>query len=97
MIAPIEEWWPHLGVELRRWIVNNLWSPMHGYAREEIQRSGGPSDADEFWQRWDDGSLLLPQEAVRWIIAHPDSAELRQPVQDDPRARYFQRQHWPYR
>jgi len=97
MTAPIEEWWPALDVELRRWIANNIWTPMHDYARAEIQRAGGPADNDAFWKRWDDGSRLLPSEAVRWIVAHADSSDSKDQVRDDPRAAYFKRQHWPYR
>lgn len=67
---------------------------MHDYARAEIWRLGGPADDDSFWDVWDDGSRLLPQEAVRWNNADPRTPALRRPVHEDPPATHFQRQHW---
>lgn len=70
---------------------------MHDYARSEIRRFGGPNHTDDFWQVWEHGSRLLPPQAVRWIVTGANAESLREPVQEDPRAAYSKRQHWPYR
>lgn len=93
--AAIDEWWPLLHEEIRRWMVNNFWSPVPEYSVDEITRLGGPGRTHSFWDRRD-GELYLPAEAVRWIIRCPDFEQLKLPKEPDPRAAYFRR-GWPYR
>lgn len=92
----IEEWWPQLDEALRDWLVNNFWGPLHDYALERIQLAGGPGAESEWWKRERDGSLYLPQEAVQWIIRHPDRQRMGREQEPDARAAYFRRT-WPHR
>lgn len=91
----IDEWWPQLHQEVRRWIVNNFWSPVTPYAMKEIARLRGPGTDDQFWDQRD-GELYLPAEAIQWIAKSPDFNDLKMPKVPDPRAAYFRR-GWPHR
>lgn len=59
MTRPIEDWWPPLDVGLRRWITNNIWTPLDDYARSEPIRFGGPDDTGDFWQVRDEQAPAL--------------------------------------
>jgi hypothetical protein len=45
-VVPIDEWWPLLDEQIRRWMVNNFWSPVAPYSLAEIARLGGPGEDD---------------------------------------------------
>lgn len=94
-MSDISEWWPLLHEEIRRWMVNNYWSPVAPYSVSEVERVGGPEADDDFWDQRD-GERYLPQKAVRWIVKSPDFGRLTMPKEPDPRAAYFRR-GWPYR
>lgn len=94
-MVSIDEWWPQLHQEIRRWMVNNFWSPVAEFSIEEIARLGGPGREDQFWDQRD-GELYLPAEAVQWIIKTPDFEQLKMKKEPDPRAAYFRR-GWPHR
>lgn len=94
-MTEINEWWPLLHEEIRRWLVNNFWSPVAPYSISEIERLGGPAADEAFWERRDDG-LYLPHDAVMWIVRCADFERLNVPKGPDPRAAYFRR-GWPYR
>lgn len=91
----IAEWWPQLHEEIRRALVNSLWSPVALFSREEIARLGGPAPDSAFWE-WRDGEAYLPSAAIRWIAQSPDLDRLNEPKEPDPRAAYFRR-GWPRR
>ncbi|WP_165774255.1 hypothetical protein [Mycolicibacterium sphagni] len=92
----ISEWWPQLHEEIRRWLVNNFWSPVAPFSQGEIARLGGPAEDDSsFWERRD-GEAYLRQEAVMWIVKSPDFKRFNAPKEPDPRAAYFRR-GWPRR
>jgi hypothetical protein len=94
-MVPIDEWWPLLDEQIRRWVVNNFWSPVAPYSLTEIARLGGPAGDDPYWTHRD-GETYLPAEAVQWIIENPDFEKLNMPKEPDPRAAYFRR-GWPRR
>jgi hypothetical protein len=91
----IADWWPLLHVQIRRAIVNGLWSPIATFSLGEIERTGGPAPDDDYWVRRD-GDAYLPQPAVLWIIESADFEKFSEPQKPDPRAAYFRR-GWPYR
>ena len=84
-LPSIDTWWSRLDEQFRRWIVNNLWSPLAPYTLGEIERVGGPGADDDYWAR-DNGGVLLPSEAIRWLVGQPDFERLTMPKQPDPRA-----------
>ena len=94
-MSDIAEWWPQLHIELRRVLVNGIWSPVSPYAQSEIARLGGPAPDSAYWKR-SDGEVYLPKDAVLWIIESPDFNALSTPREPDPRAAYFRR-GWPRR
>lgn len=94
-MSDIADWWPQLHIELRRVLVNSIWSPVSSYAQAEIARLGGPTPDSEYWKRRHD-EVYLPSEAVSWIIESPDFNALNAPREPDPRAAYFRR-GWPHR
>lgn len=94
-MVPIDEWWPLLDEQIRRWTVNNLWSPVAPYSLAEIARLGGPTQDDPYWTHRD-GETFLPGEAVQWIVETADFEKLNMPKKPDPRAAYFRR-GWPRR
>lgn len=98
-IVEIDEWWPRVEIEVRRWLVNHPWHPVHKYAMEQVEAAGGPAADSRWWQPmkgWEGGELFLPQDAHLWIIRHPDTESLREPHERDPRADYMGR-GWPRR
>jgi hypothetical protein len=94
-VIPIDEWWPLLDEQIRRWMVNNFWSPVAPYSLAEIARLGGPGEDDPYWTHRD-RETYLPSEAVQWIISSPDFEQMSMPKKPDPRAAYFRR-GWPHR
>ncbi len=94
-MSDIADWWPQVHIELRRVLVNGIWSPVSRYAQSEIAGLGGPAPDSAYWKRAD-GEVYLPSEAVLWIIESPDFKELNTPREPDPRAAYFRR-GWPRR
>lgn len=90
----IDEWWPLLDEQIRRWMVNNFWSPVAPYSLTEIARHGGPAEDDAYWDHRD-GETYLPSEAVQWIVKSRDFDKLNMPKQPDPRVAYFRR-GWPH-
>lgn len=90
----IEEWWPLLDEAIRRWFVNNFWSPIAPYSLGEIERLGGPAADEPYWKR-QDNEIYLPQEAILWIVGSPDFEKFCVPKEPDPRAAYFRR-GWPH-
>jgi hypothetical protein len=91
----IDAWWPLLDEVIRRWIVNNYWSPIVPFSLGEIERAGGTAADDPYWERRD-GEAYLPQQAVLWIVRCPDFEKFNGPKESDPRAAYFRR-GWPHR
>lgn len=94
-MSDIADWWPQLHIEIRRVLVNGIWSPVSPYAQSEIARLGGPAPDSAYWKRGD-GEVYLPSEAVSWIMESPDFKALNAPKGPDPRAAYFRR-GWPRR
>jgi hypothetical protein len=94
-MTDIADCWPLLHEQVRRVIVNGLWSPIAIFSLDEIERFGGPTPDDDFWV-CRDGDAYLPQEAVLWIIESTDFKKFSAPQKPDPRAAYFRR-GWPYR
>jgi hypothetical protein len=92
---PISEWWPLLHEEIRRWMVNNYWSPLAQYTLTEIAGVGGPAADHPFWEVRDE-ERYFPHDAVMWIVRCPDFERLNMPKEPDPRAAYFRR-GWPRR
>ncbi len=92
----IDQWWPLLHEQIRRVLVNGIWTPVPVFSRAEIARLGGPAANDEKY--WDarHGDLYLPHTAVQWIIRSPDFDKFIEVRQPDPRAAYFRR-GWPRR
>jgi hypothetical protein len=88
-VIPIDEWWPLLDEQIRRWMVNNFWSPVAPYSLAEIARLGGPGEDDPYWTHRD-RETYLPSEAVQ------DFEQMNMPKKPDPRAAYFRR-GWPHR
>lgn len=71
----IADWWPQLDIEIRRVLVNGIWSPVSPYAQSEIARLGGPRPDSTYWKH-SDGEVYLPSEAVTWIIESPNNGLL---------------------
>jgi hypothetical protein len=95
----LEDWWPEVNVEVRRWLVNHPWDPVHPFAMEQVEAAGGPAAASGWWEPrngWDNGELFLPQAAHLWIIRHPETEELGEQQKRDSRADYMSR-GWPRR
>ena len=91
----IADWWPVLHEQIRRVIVNGLWSRIAPFSLGEIERLGGPTVDDDYWV-CRDGGVYLPQEAVLWITESADFKTFSEPQKPDPRAAYFRR-GWPHR
>lgn len=89
-MSHIGEWWPLVDEQIRRWMVNNFWSPVAPYSVSEIERVGGPAVDDDYWDLRD-GEIYLPSDAVQWIVKSPDFERLTMPRKPDPRAAYFRR------
>jgi len=97
-VKTIEEWWPGLSEPVRDWIVNNYFSPLAPYTLKEIERMGGPSVNDPYWETESDGGRYLPPDAVQWVLRSPDHARSSRPHEPDPRAAYFERRGtWPWK
>jgi hypothetical protein len=65
-MTDIAGWWPLLNEQIRRVIVNGLWSPIAPFTLGEIERIGGRAADDDYWVRRD-VNAYLPQAAVLWI------------------------------
>lgn len=69
-MTAIDEWWPRLDEQIRRWFVNNLWSPIASFSIGEIARLGGPGPDDRIGMfktgsstsqaTWSDGWRRIP-------------------------------------
>ncbi len=94
-MSEIDVWWPLLHEQIRRVLVNGIWSPVSKFARDEIERLGGPASDSAYWHLRD-GERYLPQSAVQWLIKTPDFKNFLEQQPPDPRAAYFQR-GWPRR
>jgi hypothetical protein len=94
-MTDIADWWPMLHEQIRRVIVNGLWSPIASFSLGEIERLGGPAPDDDYWVRRD-GDAYLPRVVVLWIAESADFKKFSEPQKPDPRATYFRR-GWPYR
>lgn len=94
-VSRISEWWPLLDEQIRRWLVNNYWSPLAQFTQTEIARAGGPAADDAYWDVRDN-ERYLPHDAVVWIIKCSDFERFSMPKKPDPRAAYFRR-GWPHR
>ncbi|RIT29563.1 hypothetical protein D2E76_24895 [Mycobacteroides abscessus] len=79
----IADWWPQLHIEIRRVLVNGIWSPVSPYAQSEIARFGGPMPDSAYWKR-SDGEVYLPSEAVVRLIESPDFKGLNAPKRARP-------------
>jgi hypothetical protein len=94
-VSEIDTWWPQLHEQIRRVIVNGLWSPVAPFSLGEIERLGGPQPDDAYWERRD-VEAYLPRDAISWLIETQDFKLLSEPKGRDPRAVYLGR-GWPYR
>ena len=81
-MSDIADWWPQLHIELRRVLVNGIWSPVSSYTQSEIARFGGPAPDSAYWKRAD-GEVYLPSAAVAWIVESPDFEALNAPKGSD--------------
>jgi hypothetical protein len=52
-MTDIAGWWPLLNEQIRRVIVNGLWSPIAPFSLGEIERIGGRAADDGYWVRGD--------------------------------------------
>lgn len=66
-MVSIDEWWPELHQEIRRWMVNNFWSPVAEFSVEEIARLGGPGRGGQFRDQRD-GELSIPTYSGQLVI-----------------------------
>ncbi len=92
----IQEWFPLLNTEFRRWIESHPHAALAESVLEEIAQVGGPSRDDAFWSRdsvWGyDGRgdpRFLPTEAVKWIYSLPDRHKDPDAGKPHPSAAYF--------
>jgi hypothetical protein len=94
-VSDIDVWWPLLHEQIRRVLVNGIWLPVSRFARDEIERLGGPESGGAYWGLRD-GERYMPQSAVQWLIETPDFKNFLERQSPDARAAYFQR-GWPRR
>lgn len=38
----IDEWWPTVNREVRRWVAGHLFTPLSPFSLDEIEKAGGP-------------------------------------------------------
>ena len=95
----IEEWWPRVPEVVRRRLINHPWDPVALYVMEQVHEAGGPAPDSGWWEPnkgWENGELFLPREAHLWLLRQPDTEDLREAPERDPRADYMSR-GWPRR
>ena len=91
----IDEWWPLVNREVRRWVAGNMFTALSPFSLEEIEKAGGPDPDDPYWARDSEGiERFLPTDAVTWMSANGEVG--RESAEQDPRAAYFRRS-WPRR
>lgn len=92
----IDEWFPLLNREYRRWIESHPYAVLAEPVLEEIAQVGGPTRDDPYWSRdslWGDverhNPRYLPKQAVKWIYSLPDRHEDPDAGKPHPSAEYF--------
>ena len=89
----IDEWWPLVNREVRRWVAGKLFSVLSPFSLDEIAKAGGPAPGDPYWARDRQGiERYLPADAVKWISMNGGVG--RESAEQDTRAAYFRRS-WP--
>jgi hypothetical protein len=92
----IQEWFPLLNSEYRRWIEGHPYAVLAESVLDEIIAVGGPTRDDPYWARessWDyvdhADPRFLPQDAVQWIYSLPNRHEDSDAGKPHPSAAYF--------
>jgi len=67
----IEQWWPLISADTRRWLIDHNGEPVPDDLAGEIARAGGTVSSEAWWidDVGTDGALILSDAGVDWIEA----------------------------